>query len=108
ALLANGEFYVAKYEGEERDDLAAGRMRTILGLRGNQRISVFSEAVTVLEHPRGADAQVGLSTFGSKNSAPPQVALAQAAFGLGSARDLYLPSPAASIVGTKSRIEEDL
>lgn len=108
ALLANGEYYIAKYEGEASDSSSAGRMRTFLGLKGNQRISVFSDAVTVLRHPRGTNAKVGLSTFGSKNTAPAQVALSQAVFELKSARDLYLPTPAASIVGTKTWIEEDL
>lgn len=108
ALYESGGFHVAIFEGEEEDTRESGRMRTFLSLKGQQRISAYSEMVTLLKHPRGPKGRSALSTLGLMHEAPPEVIAAQAAFGMQAVHDLYLDTPASTSVGTKSWIEEDL
>jgi len=108
ALYKSGGFHVAIFDGEEEDLRVPGRMRTSLSLKGTQGISVYSDQVTLLKHPRGPQARVALSTLDSTQEAPPEVSVAQAAFGLQAVRDLYLRVPASTIIGTRSWIEADL
>lgn len=108
ALHESGGFHVAVFEGEEEDPRTPGRMRTTLSLRGTQKLSAYSDQVTLLRHPRGPDAKVALSTLNSTQEAPPEVITASAAFRVQAVRDLYSSPPASTIVGVRSWIEADL
>lgn len=108
AHFETGGFHVAIFEGEEEDPHASGRIRTFLRLKGEQRISVFSDSVTLLGHPHGPHVRASLSSLGSMKESPPAVVAAQGIFGVKAVRDLYSAVPASTIVGTKSWVEEDM
>lgn len=108
ALYETGGLHVAVFEGETEDTRTPGRMRTRLRLRGDQVISAFSDTITLLRHPKGPDARVALSTFGSSKEAPSEVHTVQQAFGLNALRDLYTDVPASTIIGTKTWIDADM
>lgn len=108
ALCDTGRIYISIFEGVVEDSGSPSGFRTKLRLRGDQGISMYSSAVTLLRHPGGPDARATLSTLRSSQQAPLEVLTAQYAYGVGAVRDLYAETPASTIVGTKTRIEHEL